>query len=463
MSQPFMRHGHSWTDLVDLRVGIWGLGVEGLANVRQAVSLGLVPLLVDLQKSGEQVEGLLVDGDADKLFDCDVVIKTPGISRYQDRVQALEATGIPVVGGHGLWLNGIDGNRVAAVTGTKGKSTTVAVVGHLFTRLGIDGAIGGNIGVPPFDPALDLDPHYWCLELSSYQVTDLAVRPKVAAVTSLSPDHVEWHRSLERYYSDKLSLATLSPSVDDAVVFAAASGGELFDHRSSLGSDPTWVAADDRSQAMADAFGLRGRHNHGNVAMALAIVECLTGREFALAELVEAAHGFEHLGSRLTPVATFDGVEFVDDCLSTNTLPTIAALDVFGQIPTVLIAGGFDRGIDYGPLGERLAQAVNPVFVLCLDEPDNGATIAAAVEHHRVTDLVQVAMVQSLEVAVETGFAWCRGQGGGVVLLSPAAPTRGQALAADGSIIPTRFSSYGAKADAFAKVIRRLETATLQT
>lgn len=448
-------------------VGIWGLGVEGRANLGRARSLGLPVILVDQAMAGQTVDGIAVSGDADALFGCSVVVKTPGISRYQDRVTKLAEAGIPVLGGHGLWLNEAAADRVAAVTGTKGKSTTVSVVGHLFAGLGIDGAIGGNLGSPAHDPDRGHQPHYWCLELSSYQVTDLDVRPRVSVITSLSPDHVEWHGDRERYYTDKLALATKPPAPGfdpaDAVVLLGQKGGDLDARRADLadavrasGGDVVVVAPDERAGTVAAALGLRGVHNHQNVALALAVIEHLTGGYWSTGDLVEASGGFHGLGSRLATVATVGGVEFVDDCLSTNTLPTIAALDVFANRPTVLIVGGFDRGIDYEPLAARLARSANPTLVLALDEPDNGPTIMATINRHRRPASVTVEPVSSVEAAVDRGFRWAESHGGGVVLLSPAAPTRGQAMGSDGSPIPTRYPNYGAKAAAFAAAVNAL-------
>ncbi len=147
---------------------------------------------------------------------CDVVIKSPGISRYRPEVAQLEGAGIPVRSGLGLWLEDVPLERVTCITGTKGKSTTTAIAGHLLSRLGYDAKVGGNIGQPPWEPSSASEPDYWVIETSSYQVPDLTNAPPVVAVTSLSPDHLDWHGSVERYYADKLSLCT-KPGVRTAI------------------------------------------------------------------------------------------------------------------------------------------------------------------------------------------------------------------------------------------------------
>ncbi|HYZ55919.1 MAG TPA: hypothetical protein VE733_20810 [Streptosporangiaceae bacterium] len=125
----------SWSDLPGARAGVWGLGREGMANIRKLTALGTEPVLVDDSPPSAAVGGMPVlataDGGLAALEHCDVVIKSPGISRYRPEVARLEGRGIPVAGGPGLWLQEADQSRVLLVTGTKGKSTTVSVAGHL--------------------------------------------------------------------------------------------------------------------------------------------------------------------------------------------------------------------------------------------------------------------------------------------------------------------------------------------
>ncbi len=154
-----MRPTISWSELRGASVGVWGLGVEGLANVRKLSTLGVTPVLVDDQPPAGGAAGRPVlataDGGLAALARCDVVVKSPGISRYRDDLRQLEAGGVPVAGGLGLWLQEAPRDRVVCVTGTKGKSSTTAIAGHLLTRLGYRCMIGGNIGQPPWDPAQD--------------------------------------------------------------------------------------------------------------------------------------------------------------------------------------------------------------------------------------------------------------------------------------------------------------------
>ena len=178
----------AWSDLRGTRVGIWGLGVEGAANLRKLTELGVDPVLVDDRPAGPGPDGHPVlathEGGFDALASCEVVVKTPGISRYRPEVADLEDRGIPVTGGLGLWLAEADRSRVVCITGTKGKSSTTAIAGHLLRRWGYRCLVGGNIGEPPWDPEqAGTRVQYWIIETSSYQATDLACAPPVVAVT----------------------------------------------------------------------------------------------------------------------------------------------------------------------------------------------------------------------------------------------------------------------------------------
>jgi UDP-N-acetylmuramoylalanine-D-glutamate ligase len=193
----------SWSSLRaqrGLRIGVWGLGVEGHANLRKLDALGLVPTtLVDDRPTGGNV--LQTDlGGIQSLASCDLVIKSPGISRYRDDLRSLVAGGTPVIGGLGLWLEDADRERVVCITGTKGKSTTTAIAGHLIQNLGQTTLMGGNFGTAPWDPRAPQDVDWWVIETSSYQATDVATGPAVVCVTSLSEDHLDWHRTAEQYF-----------------------------------------------------------------------------------------------------------------------------------------------------------------------------------------------------------------------------------------------------------------------
>lgn len=439
-----------WSDLDGARVGLWGLRTEGAANLRRLRLLGIVPVAVDDHPAAAGFGGLpVLSGDAglDALASCDVVVKSPGISRHSPRVRSLVDAGVVVAGGLGLWLEDVDRARVACVTGTKGKSTTAALAGHLLNGLGMRALVAGNIGVPPWDPDAGEDWDFWIVETSSFQATDVAASPPVVAVTSLAPDHLDWHGSEEAYYADKLSLCTAPGS---ELTVADASSEPLRAHARLLGPEVWWVAEGDPELdgPWIAALAPPGRHYHRDALVARA---CLIGLGVPEAAddalMANAAAGFVPLEHRFHPIGTVQGVEFVDDSLSTNVLPTLAALEALGNRPVALLAGGQDRGIDYGALAAALASRDAETFVATL--PAAGARIGEAARAACVGVAgVTVADFDDLADATAAAFAWAgahRDDEGraGVVLLSPAAPSFGQ------------FRDYRERSEAFAASMRR--------
>jgi UDP-N-acetylmuramoylalanine--D-glutamate ligase len=161
-----------------------------------------------------------------------------------------------------------------------------------------------------------------------------------------------------------------------------------------------------------------------------------------------AAKDFGGLPSRCHSLGTIGAVEFVDDSLSTNVLPAQAALEAFADRAVALLVGGHDRGVDYAALGATIARRAQLTLVVTM--PNNGPRIGAAVREAvggggggGESD-VEVIDVTSLEGAVETAYPWVAAAGGGVVLLSPAAPSFGG------------FADYRERAAAFAEAAARL-------
>ena len=460
MNSPPLR----WSDLPGRRVGVWGVGAEGRASLRRLRSLGVQPVAVVDDKPGESWIVATSQGGMELLSRCEVVIKSPGISRYDARSVALSAGGTAVVGGMGLWLEEVGPGRVIGITGTKGKSTTTSVAAHLAAGMGRTCFVGGNLGAVAWDPEPGEgsprnppDPDLWIVEISSYQATDLWSSPAVVAVTSLHPDHLDWHGSLDAYYSDKLSLCGRRGA---RITVANGTDERLRQRAGSLAPGPRWVLPPDgggaangggtvagggcaSSQAeWVRRLGLRGRHNIVNALIAAACLEEIGVSEASDPDqLAEAASGFHPLPHRLQTVAVIGGVEYVDDSLSTNVLPTIAAAEVFADRPLALIAGGFDRDIDYRPLAAHLAGRVEPSLVLTV--PDNGERIRREV----VACGGDAVACDDIAQAVVAASRWAGP--GAVVLLSPAAASYG------------RFSDYRHRGEVFRRAVDALGGAAL--
>jgi UDP-N-acetylmuramoylalanine-D-glutamate ligase len=182
------------------------------------------------------------------------------------------------------------------------------------------------------------------------------VAPRIVVVTSLGEDHVDWHGSLEQYRRDKLSL-TRAPGEHVTLV---ADNATLREHESQIGGDLRYVSAETsrRSRRHSDSLA---NTTISNVALALAAAATLTGEQVETIRAVPSNNG--RRSSRSTPRTTDPRREreigsatrrYIDDGLATSVLPTLAALEVFCDDPIALIAGGFDRGVDYSELADAL-------------------------------------------------------------------------------------------------------------
>jgi UDP-N-acetylmuramoyl-L-alanine---L-glutamate ligase len=423
-----------FADLTGLTVGIWGVGIEGWATVRRlAGSPGSIHLVDDVADPRRDVVAT-ADGGTELLAQCDVVLKSPGISRRRPEMAALAHAGVCVTSALNLWMWETDRSRVIAVTGTKGKSTTTSLITFFLRAMGVDAESAGNIGQPPYDP--EFGSAMWTVvEVSSFQATDVECAPSIVVVTSLGVDHLDWHGSPEEYWRDKLSLTR----AEGPHTTLLADDDTLLSQVDQIGGDREVVEPIDDD--LAQSLGLLGRHNDSNVALALeAVALALEAPLNVVAECGrEHSHEFVPLPGRLTLVRTIGQSRFVDDGLATSVLPTTAALRVFEHDVVALIAGGFDRGIDYEPLAVAIAARESPTTVITLG--DAGARIASALARHTH---VRVVPARDMDDAVNLG--WAAVSATGVVLLSPAAPS---------------FDSYAnweERSADFARVVRRIGT-----
>jgi UDP-N-acetylmuramoylalanine--D-glutamate ligase len=416
-----------FSDLAHKRVGVWGAGREAASLAAHVARLPaeLAVVATDAPADASALApfgaAAAVSGDdiLPALRACDVVVRSPGVSIYRDEIVALRAAGVAVATATGLWLAEPHAAPVIGITGTKGKSTTATLIAHLLRASGASVELAGNVGRPVLDLLDAPAPEYYVVELSSYQIADLTRGPELALVTNLYAEHLDWHREEARYRADKLRLVDL-PGVRDVVYNGLQ---PALAHLTGLAfgrPDGFHVAADgvrDRERlvvATAD-LPLRGAHNALNLAAALTALRAL-GVE--LDDVAGRLAGFRGLPHRLELVHAGDGVEWIDDSISTTPESALAAVAAFPDRPVVLIGGGFDRGQDYGGLGATLAARGAHVIGL----PVTGERLVEAARRAGSPD-DRLRVVADMEAAVAQARAVAAP--GAAVLLSPAAPSFG--------------------------------------
>ncbi len=356
--------------------------------------------------------------DADALAAHDIIIKSPGISAYKPEILAARERGTRFTSGTALWFGENPAARVVAVTGTKGKSTTAALIAHLARSLGVRTALAGNIGLP----LLDLDGQradLWVIELSSFQ-TGEAGPVELGVIVSLGEDHLDWHGTRERYVADKLKLADVSRALlvdaDNRLLLEQTAAHP---NRTTFGTATGWHVADaailhaDERVFDLSALPLHGTHNARNVCAALAAIEQVGLDARAAAGALET---FQPLPHRLTSLGTREGIEWIDDSISTTPDAALAALESLPGRAVTLILGGHDRGLDWNPFARRLAgKPPRAVVVQGASGPRIGQVLRDA---HVECNLVEVA-----DLAGAVSRAKSLTPVGGVALLSPGAPS----------------------------------------
>jgi UDP-N-acetylmuramoylalanine--D-glutamate ligase len=426
------------------RVALWGWGREGRAAWRAIRSrLPRLPLTLfcnadeaaDARASGDAMLSVDTEVSAARLGAFDIVVKSPGISPYRPDALAAVEQGTRFIGGTALWF-GEHGNDAGfaddtvCVTGTKGKSTTTSLLAHLLRAGGHTAALAGNIGVPLLE-VLDPQPapEYWAIELSSYQTGDVAmsgVRPHIAVVLNIFPEHLDWHGSHERYITDKLRL--LSEARPRIAVLNA--NDPILSALKLPDSDVRWFGDRDgwhlREEALyrGERFvmdtlllPLPGRHNRGNLCAVLTAIEALGLDATALAP---HAASFKPLPNRLQTLGERGGITYVNDSISTTPHASLAALDLFRDRRVAILLGGHDRGLPWDDFAAAMRTSA-PLAIVTMGQ--NGPRIFDLLEPVAKEGGFTLSAASDLADAMRQAQGMLAGEG--VILLSPGAPSFG--------------------------------------
>jgi UDP-N-acetylmuramoylalanine--D-glutamate ligase len=428
------------------RVALWGWGREGRAAY-QAIRARLPqqPLALFCSEA-EAVDAAGLDdpllafeheATGEMLAAFEAVIKSPGISPYKPEALFAAERGTRFVGGTGLWFadHARDGTmqRTFCVTGTKGKSTTTALLAHLLRAAGLRTALAGNIGLPLLELA-DERADAWAIELSSYQTRDVAAsgaRPRIAIVTNVHPEHLDWHGSQQRYVDDKLALLTeAKPQVavlnaeDPTLASLALPGSDIRWYGDGRGWHLRGDALHRGDDFVMDtsSLPLPGRHNRGNLCAVLAALEAFGQDAVSLAPRAMSFHPLPH---RLQPLGERERILYVDDSISTTPHATLAALALYANRPVAVLVGGHDRGLPWDEFADAMRERA-PAAIVTLGHGiagQNGDRIHARLASLAAEGRFALSQARDLDEALSSARAAL--PDGGVVLLSPGAPSFG--------------------------------------
>jgi UDP-N-acetylmuramoylalanine--D-glutamate ligase len=437
-------------ELKNKRVLVVGLGRSGLAAAMFLRDRGARVTVSDtLLEAGIMVEsgghGLLTFRRQD------LIVVSPGVPLETPEVAQAAALGTPVIGELELASRFLQG-EIVAITGSNGKTTTTTLVGKIFADAGLKTLVGGNIGLPvvelvgqsaelsaakpthrdsaamngaPGSSAVDC---VWSvLEVSSFQLeTVVEFRPKIALVLNITPDHLDRHKTFERYAAAKTKIAARQGPEDFLVLNAEDKPTQMV--AANARAQIFWFSGVRRIKQGAFVHGesifwlaqeggkpepvlpvaeipLRGAHNVENVLAAVCAAKLAGIGSASIRESVRTFHAVEH---RLEPVRTIAGVTFYNDSKATNVDATLKALASFaGGIH--LILGGKDKNSDYTLLAPLVRERVAAVY-----------TIGSAAEKIERELAGVVKMVSAKTLANAVSLAAGEAKAGDVVLLAPA-------------------------------------------
>ena len=414
-------------------VAVVGLAKTGAAAARWLAAQGVPVYASDIGETEElkktartlRAENVFVElgrHDINRIARAAAVVVSPGIPPSAAPVAEARRRGTEILAELDLATRALTGTRLIVVTGTNGKTTTVALTGHILASAGLDSKVAGNIGVPLIEIAQPgRHPEWAVVEASSFQIHDSPnLTPTVGVLTNLSPDHLNRYGSVEQYYADKRLLFRNASdtsvwilNADDSEVLGLAEGvpGERRCWSVCRVAD-AWYDRDAQSLMLAgevllqrSALRLLGDHNIEN-ALAAGLAAQAVG--VPAAEISHALASFESLPHRLELVREVNGILWINDSKATNVASARVAVQAM-QRPFVLIAGGRHKGESYRALANSLSDKCLGVIAV-----GEAAELIAA----ELSDSAVVESGQDLQDAIDR--AQRLAERGSAVLLSPA-------------------------------------------
>ena len=450
------------------QVAVFGLGRSGLTAARALLAGGARPVLWDdnaVVREQAAAEGFVVADLARADWSAfAALVLSPGAPLTHPTphwtVPLARSAGVEIIGDVELFARAVAAApphkrpKVVAITGTNGKSTTTALIGHMLSRAGRDTRVGGNIGVG----VLGLEPMHggavYVLELSSYQLDlTLSLRADVAIILNITPDHLDRHGDMDGYAAAKRRILLAQGKGDTAVIGVDDDWGQRIcteitaanrrtiwpiSARKAMGrgvyalQGVLYDATDGRAVAMTDltaARSLPGRHNWQNAAAAYAAARALG---LPAREAIDGLMTFPGLAHRMETICAIDGIRFINDSKATNTDAARQAMSAFPRFHW--IAGGRPKsGIDclsdlFGSVAK--AYLIGEAAEDFADSLEPGTPVVRA---------------GTIERAVRAAFEDARAEGGGgIVLFSPACASFDQ------------FADFEVRGDAFRAAVYAL-------
>ena len=418
--------------MVILGAGESGVGAALLAQQQgYSVFVSDVSLINPVFKnelSGSKIDYEEGKHTREKILNADLVVKSPGIPEKNELVKEIRKKGIEIVSEIEFAYMYKGDSKIVAITGSNGKTTTTALVYHIFKHAELDCALVGNIGFS-FARQVATEPKkVYVAEISSFQLDDIKTfRPDIAILTNITEDHLDrYEYNFENYIKSKFSIIKNQQeqdvfiyNADDQITikylnkFLNRTKALPISMRKSLPQGAYITNAEmhikwknEEMNMSVEDFAVKGKHNQYNTMAAGLSAVVMDIRKEKIRDAVQTFQSLEH---RMETVATIKGIEFINDSKATNTNSTWYALESMTK-PTILILGGVDKGNDYSFIKDLVKEKVKAIVCMGKDNRKIHEAFGNDVELMVNTD--------NAKDAVQAAFHFA--DKGDVVLLSPA-------------------------------------------
>ena len=321
--------------------------------------------------------------------------------------------------------------KIIGVTGSDGKTTTTSLINHILQKAGYHTFLGGNIGTPLFTKLPEMTPDdIVVLELSSFQLMNMKVSPEISVITNITPNHLNIHKDYEEYIEAKKSIfkyqnenGKLILNYDNDITRECAKEaiGKVVFFSDKVKLDNGFIVDQGVVKKCEDKVRthildtsdviLRGEHNYMNIATALAVVDGLVDTDVA----VEAIREFKPVEHRIEFVRELNGIKWYNDSASSSPTRTLSGLNAFKE-NIVLIAGGYDKNLDYTPIAKPVVDKVSDLILI--GQTSGKIFDKVKEESERQGKNIAISMCDTLQEAIDV--AKKSAKKGDVVLFSPA-------------------------------------------
>ena len=366
----------------------------------------------------------------DKLKNFDIIFRSPSCLPTKKELQEEEQRGAIVTTEIEMLMK-MCPCKIIGVTGSDGKTTTTSLINCILKKAGYSTYLGGNIGTPLFTELSKITPEdIVVLELSSFQLMGMKISPHISVITNITPNHLNIHKDYEEYidakknifkYQNKNDIVILNydneitqncaKESNSQVIFF--SGKEKLENGFIVDQKVIKECNDGIREHILDTQDiiLRGHHNYENVATALAATKTLVDSDIA----VEAIKEFRPVEHRLELIREIDNVKWYNDSVSSSPTRTIAGLNAFDE-EIILIAGGYDKNLDYTPIAKPIVDKVKTLILI--GQTSGKIFEAVKEESEKQNKTLNIYMCKNLEDTVN--LAKKHAKPSQIVLFSPA-------------------------------------------